>query len=240
MRSVSVLAALMLAGAPPFHMAAHDRISTKVSWDREIAPIVQARCASCHRDGGRAPMALTTYEEARPWAKAIKEEVLTRRMPKWHVVRGYGDFVNDPSLSPFEVALIASWADGGAPRTLPSSTLPTSNARLPIVKVPTASSELSTAKGAKTVSVSCASRTWPAGRVVGIKPALEKGAALRVIVTKPDGVEEPLIWVRDFDPAFAETYWLRNPLVVTASTRLTATASGACTLTALYESRTAR
>ena len=52
--------------------------------------------------GGRGTMSLTTYEEARPWARAIKEEVLTRRMPKWHAVRGYGDFTNDPSLSPFE------------------------------------------------------------------------------------------------------------------------------------------
>ncbi len=64
-------------------------------------------------------MALTTYEEARPWARAIREEVLARRMPKWHVVRGYGNFSNDPSLSAFEVALFAAWADGGAPRVLP-------------------------------------------------------------------------------------------------------------------------
>ena len=70
----------------------------------------------CHAAGGRGPMSLATYEEARPWARAIKEEVMTRRMPKWHAVRGYGDFSNDPSLSPFEIALIAAWADGGAPR----------------------------------------------------------------------------------------------------------------------------
>ena len=48
---------------------------------------------------GRGPMSLATYEDARPWARAIKEEVMTRRMPKWHAVRGYGDFSNDPSLS---------------------------------------------------------------------------------------------------------------------------------------------
>ena len=59
-------------------------------------------------------MSLAVYEDARPWAKAIKEEVLTRRMPKWHAARGYGDFSNDPSLSPFEIALIASWADAGS------------------------------------------------------------------------------------------------------------------------------
>ena len=108
---ISCFGLLLISGS----LAAHDRITTKVTWDREIAPIVRARCVTCHSPGGRAPMPLTTYEEARPWAKAIKEEVLARRMPKWHVVRGYGDFKNDPSLSAFEIALVAAWADGGAP-----------------------------------------------------------------------------------------------------------------------------
>ena len=108
---ISCFGVLLISGS----LAAHDRITTKVTWDREIAPIVRARCVTCHSPGGRAPMPLTTYEEARPWAKAIKEEVLARRMPKWHVVRGYGDFKNDPSLSAFEIALVAAWADGGAP-----------------------------------------------------------------------------------------------------------------------------
>ena len=61
-------------------------------------------------------MPLLSYDEARPWAKAVKEAALTRHMPNWQAVRGYGDFSNDPSLSPFEIALIAAWADGGAPR----------------------------------------------------------------------------------------------------------------------------
>ncbi len=97
-------------------ISAHDRITTKVTWNREISRIVQARCVGCHADGGRAPMPLATYEQARPWAKAIRDEVLARRMPKWQAARGYGDFAFDPSVSPFVVALIAAWADGGAPR----------------------------------------------------------------------------------------------------------------------------
>ena len=82
-------------------LGAHDRITTRVTWDREIAPIFSARCADCHRAGGKSTISLTTYQEARPWAVAIKEEALTRRMPKWSAARGYGDFANDPSLSPF-------------------------------------------------------------------------------------------------------------------------------------------
>jgi len=61
-------------------------------------------------------MPLTTYDETRPWARAIKEQVLTRRMPKWHAARGFGAFANDPTLTPFEIALLVSWIDGGMPR----------------------------------------------------------------------------------------------------------------------------
>lgn len=201
-------------------LAAHDRITTKVTWDREIAPIVQARCVSCHSAGGRAPMALTTYEEARPWAKAIKEEVLARRMPKWHVVRGYGDFRNDPSLSAFEIALVAAWADGGAPKSGPSPAAP------PHVKSidtpPTRPTELS-----------CSSTSLPRGRLVALKPSLAKGESLRLTLVRDDGTEEPLLWVRDFDPAFAETYWLRNPVHITRNTRVRADAAAPCTVTAL-------
>ena len=84
-RSASLLALARCAHA-------HDPITTRVTWNGDIARIVEARCVRCHSPDGRGPMSLVTYEDARPWAKAIKEEVMTRRMPKWHAVRGYGDF----------------------------------------------------------------------------------------------------------------------------------------------------
>ncbi len=61
-------------------------------------------------------MPLTTYEEVRPWARAIKEQVLTRRMPVWHAARGFGAFRNDPTLTPVEMAMVVAWVDGGLPR----------------------------------------------------------------------------------------------------------------------------
>jgi hypothetical protein len=61
-------------------------------------------------------MPLTTYEEVRPWARAIKAQVLTRRMPVWHAARGYGAFTNDPTLTPIEIAMLVAWVDGGLPR----------------------------------------------------------------------------------------------------------------------------
>lgn len=63
-------------------------------------------------------MPLTTYDEVRPWARAIKDQVLSRRMPKWSAARGYGAFANDPSLTPNEMAIVAAWVNGGQPQGL--------------------------------------------------------------------------------------------------------------------------
>jgi hypothetical protein len=65
-------------------------------------------------------MSLTTYDEVRPWARAIKEQVLARRMPKWHAARGFGSFKNDPTLTPIEIGMIVSWVDGGLPFSISS------------------------------------------------------------------------------------------------------------------------
>src|SRR4030095_3869373 len=95
---------------------AHEVITTKITFNKEIVRILSKTCMSCHRPGGLAPMALTTYQEARPWAKAIKEEGLERRSPPGHAVAGYGEFANDPSLAGREIDLITAWVDGGAPK----------------------------------------------------------------------------------------------------------------------------
>ena len=60
-------------------------------------------------------MPLTTYDNVRPWARAIKEQVLARRMPMWHAARGFGSFTNDPTLTPIEIAMLVAWVDGGLP-----------------------------------------------------------------------------------------------------------------------------
>src|SRR5262245_58059634 len=112
--------------------SAHDPITTKVTWSREISRIVERRCAGCHRPDGVAPMALTTYEQARPWLKAIEAEVVSRRMPKWPAARGIGDFDNDRSLSPFEIELIAAWIDGGAPKGDASASQPAAPSPRPL------------------------------------------------------------------------------------------------------------
>jgi len=89
--------------------------TTQVTWTVDVEPILRARCVRCHQTGGFGPMSLATYDGAKPWAAAIRNEVLSRRMPPWSAVPGFGDFTNDASLSPVEAELIARWVAGGAP-----------------------------------------------------------------------------------------------------------------------------
>ena len=85
---------------------------------KDVAPILQEKCQACHRPGYIAPMPLLTYEQTRPWARAIRERVMTRQMPPWHIDKTVGiqDFKNDRSLSDDQINTIARWVDAGAPR----------------------------------------------------------------------------------------------------------------------------
>ena len=94
--------------------ARHVPITTKIVFNREITQIFQKKCFQCHTEAN-VSVPLTTYKEARPWAVAIKEEILERKMPPWGAVPGFGHFANDMSLTGREMSLILSWADGGAP-----------------------------------------------------------------------------------------------------------------------------
>src|SRR5215469_10741122 len=87
-----------------------------VTFAKDIAPIFQEKCEGCHRKGSMAPMSLVTYEESRPWAKSIKERVVTRQMPPWHLdpTVGVQHFQNDRSLSDVQIATISRWVDQGA------------------------------------------------------------------------------------------------------------------------------
>ena len=82
---------------------------------RDVLPILQQRCQSCHRAGEIGPMPLGSYAEVRPWAKAVREAVVTRKMPPWNADGPRGTFRNDPSLSQAEIDKLTAWVDGGAP-----------------------------------------------------------------------------------------------------------------------------
>src|SRR5499427_6642197 len=88
------------------------------TFTKDIAPIFQEKCESCHRPGSIAPMSLVTYQEARPWAQSIASRVKTRRMPPWHLDKTIGiqKFKNDRSLSDEQIDTITAWIAAGAPR----------------------------------------------------------------------------------------------------------------------------
>src|SRR5207248_5627375 len=117
---LSILFVVSVAGMP--QAAALGADSDKpvqpatVTFSKDVAPILERSCQTCHRPGSIAPMSLLTYQEARPWARAIKERVARRLMPPWHIDRNIGitKFKDDPSLTDAEIATISNWVDQGA------------------------------------------------------------------------------------------------------------------------------
>ena len=89
-------------------------VSAAVTFHKDIEPIIQKNCQSCHRPGQIAPMSLLSYQAARPWARAMKTKVESRQMPPWFADPQHGSFANDRSLSQRDIDVIAKWADGGA------------------------------------------------------------------------------------------------------------------------------
>src|SRR5499426_4759000 len=94
-----------------------------VTFNKDVAPIFFKNCVECHRPGEAAPMSLLSYKEARPWARSIREKVVSREMPPWHADPRVGQFSNNPLLTQAEIDAITAWVDGGAkegdPRDLP-------------------------------------------------------------------------------------------------------------------------
>jgi mono/diheme cytochrome c family protein len=96
------------------------------TFSKDVAPILQAKCQSCHQPNSIAPMSLMTFQEARPWARSMKERVVSRQMPPWHIDKSVGiqEFKNDMSLSDEQIDTIVRWVDGGAPQGDPKDLPP--------------------------------------------------------------------------------------------------------------------
>jgi len=89
--------------------------STKVTFYKDVLPVLQKNCQECHRAGEAGPMAFTTYQESRPWAKAIRGAVLQHTMPPWYASPAHGQFRNERRLTDQEIATLSAWAESGAP-----------------------------------------------------------------------------------------------------------------------------
>jgi hypothetical protein len=119
-----LLAGFAMAGEPASTVAG--AANKPVTFTKDIVPIFQEKCQDCHRKDSMAPMSLVTYEETRPWARSIKERVVTHQMPPWHLDKTVGiqHFQNDRSLSDEQVETIARWVDAGAPQGDPKDMPP--------------------------------------------------------------------------------------------------------------------
>src|ERR1700722_19942694 len=95
-----------LAAAPP---------KTAVTFNKDVLPILQKNCQVCHRPGEVGPMPFLTYEGTRPWAKAMKEAVLTKKMPPWFADPQFGHYSNDRRLPDADIQTLGAWVDAGAP-----------------------------------------------------------------------------------------------------------------------------
>ena len=205
-RARSIALAFLLAAAAA---RAHDPITTKLTFTKEIVRIFHKHCATCHRDNGGAPFSLMSYQLARPWATAIKEEVLARRMPPWGAVKGFGEFEDDRGLTQEEIHLIADWVEGGAPEGDPAYLPPKPN-----------------------LYMEEAERAYP-GRVIARRAKLTKGITLhglrpespppdntKLIARLPTGEVKPLILFYGMRPNFLHVFWLREPVKLPAGTEL--------------------
>src|SRR5262245_27234967 len=118
MRSRLLSAVLLLALsalAVSVRITAQDNAKARVvTFNRDVLPILQKNCQSCHRPGEIAPMSFLTYKDTRPWAKSIKTATLNRQMPPWFAEPGYGHFKFDRRLSDADLKTLSDWADNGA------------------------------------------------------------------------------------------------------------------------------
>jgi hypothetical protein len=191
----------------------HDIITTPITWSREISRIVYKHCASCHHPDGKA-FSLLTYNDARPWAVAIKEEILTRRMPPWGAIKGFGDFRNDQSLTPEQMELIVSWADGGVPegedKDLPpklkegENAFPSDPPKAALKTAVTVSGEFKLTRPLTIDGV------WP--------KTVTDHTTSQILAETPDGDLRPLVWLSDYRPRTGHEFLYRTPVKLPAGT----------------------
>ena len=150
-----------------------------------------------------------TYSEGRPWAVAIKEEILARRMPPWGAVKGFGEFRNDQALTPEQLELVVSWVDGGVPegedKDLPAP--------------PKFSSDSPVSHQHGEIPVSGDTTLKRAFLLDGLIPTMvPDDASFQIIAQLPDGSLEPLLWLSHYKTKYGHAFLLRTPLQLPAGT----------------------
>jgi hypothetical protein len=190
-------------------LSAHDFGTNPPTWNREISRLVYDRCASCHRDGGTA-FALITYQDAQPHAVAIKEAVLSRRMPPWGAVKGFGEFRNDQGLTQEQIELVSDWVEGGMLKGNNPNVRPD----------PPKFDKVAVDAVSRTGIVIRGSQALPRSMTVdGIVPEqVPDRTSLQMVAALPDGRLEPLVWLYEYRAAYRHPFLFRRPLSLPAGT----------------------
>lgn len=207
--------AISLLWITSLRLLAHDPITTPLTWSKEISRILEKRCLGCHQPGGKAPFSLTTYEDARPWAVAIREEVSNRTMPPWNAVKGFSAFRNEMALTQEEIQTITDWVNGGAPEGDP---------KLATGAIPHAYHPEEAPPGA----VETAAGLFPrAAKLLGLRIAtMPKGGEAYLYLQQPGGARTPLLWVRQFQPSAPRLYLLAEPISAQPGARIVISTPG--------------
>jgi len=189
------------------HLRAHDVSATPITWNREISRIFYERCVSCHRPGGTS-FSLMTYPEVQPRAVAIRDAVLSRRMPPWGAVKGFGDFRNDQALTAEQIELITDWIQDDTPKGNNPRMLP---APPKFTDAPSFEAHANAIRVADTL-------TLKTPLVLdGLFP--ERAAdGTQIVAVRPNGIVEPLLWLYEYDEKHRHPFLFRKPLALEAGT----------------------
>ena len=194
------LAVLLLASSAAAW--GHTAITTPITYTKEISRLIGKRCLSCHQADKSVPLA--TYEDARAWAVAIREQVQTRAMPPWDAARGFGHFRDNRSLTQPEIDLFVQWVEGGTPQGDPAF-LPHFHAAKPAATPAFG--------GGFYVRYERRVRVPMPLAAIRAEEAPE-GASIQVTALLPDGRVEPLLWIPSFRKRWNRVYVFREPIIL--------------------------
>ena len=177
---------------------AHDPVTTHLTYTRDISRLIDRHCIACH--GGTATVPLATYQQTRPWAKAIRDQVMTRQMPPWGAVPGFGpDLQGDPTLTATEIDTVIRWVEGGAPEGDPALLPKTKRRAMP---------RPSTFRG-PLMEVGCEWRATHDVTLLGVRSK----SPVRITQTRPDGAVLPILWLREL-PQRPNDFVFATPLAI--------------------------
>lgn len=184
---------------------AHDVITTRLTYSRDISRIFLKRCMSCHGNG--ASIALASYQQVRPWAVDIKEQVLNRQMPPWGAVKGFGDLAPDEGLTEEELLIVAAWVVGGAPEGDPALLPAAAASEQAVQRAPLREG----------LHVNQSRKLDQSFLLAGIRPEpVPELTSARIVAQLPDGRTLPLVWLFHYDPKWRQAFRFRAPISLPA------------------------